>query len=55
MTLNEAINHCREVAENCDNKQCATDHLQLAGWLQELKELRNANEFNCGGNPREIQ
>ena len=46
MTLNEAIMHCQDVAENCDNEQCAADHLQLANWLQELKELRNSNDFS---------
>ena len=40
MKLEEAIQHCKEVAENCDNEQCAADHKQLARWLQELKELK---------------
>ena len=39
MTLTEAINHCREVADrNCG--KCADDHRQLAKWLEELKKLR---------------
>ena len=55
MTLDEAITHAREVAEEqrkecslawvLDNpnniKQCAEEHEQLAEWLEELKELRN--------------
>ena len=54
MTLDEAILHAREVAEeqrkacdlawvwdNPDNiKKCAEEHDQLADWLEELKFLR---------------
>ena len=54
MTLDEAIAHAREVAEeqrkacdlawiwdNPDNiKKCAEEHDQLADWLEELKFLR---------------
>lgn len=44
MTLDEAIVHCEEVADRCDvtdgNIKCAKDHRQLAGWLKELKQLR---------------
>ena len=39
MTLDEAIEHAKEVAGNCDT-QCAKDHYQLALWLEELKNLR---------------
>lgn len=39
MTLDEAIKHCREVADKkCDD--CGKEHLQLAEWLEELKENR---------------
>ena len=38
MTLDEAIQHTREVA--CENHDCAYEHKQLAGWLQELKQRR---------------
>ena len=55
MTLDEAITHAREVAEEqrkecalawvLDNpnniKQCAKEHEQLAEWLEELKKRRN--------------
>ena len=55
MTIDEAIKHCEEVAEryervedsHADEKlkeeclQCAADHWQLAGWLRELKQLRD--------------
>ena len=54
MTLDEAIAHAREVAEeqrkacdlawvwdNPDNiKKCAEEHEQLAKWLEELKSYR---------------
>ena len=54
MTIDEAIAHAREVAEeqrkacdlawiwdNPDNiKKCAEDHKQLAEWLEELKAYR---------------
>lgn len=50
MTLDEAIQHAEEVAEehtnynryggfeSCD--ECAKEHRQLANWLKELKQLR---------------
>ena len=58
MTLDEAIAHAREVAEeqrkacdlawiwdNPDNiKKCAEEHDQLAEWLEELKELRKEKD-----------
>ena len=40
MTLDEAISHCEEVANRCDNRECASEHRQLAEWLRELKERR---------------
>lgn len=56
MTIDEAIKHAEEVAEeqenkfsisgeflgnNADCKKCASEHRQLAEWLKELKYLRN--------------
>lgn len=39
MTLNEAIQHCKDVAASkCD--ECGKEHQQLAEWLQELVNLR---------------
>lgn len=39
MTIDEAINHCKEVAKSkCDS--CGAEHEQLAEWLIELKERR---------------
>ena len=44
MTLDEAIEHAKEVACSCKNKECAEDHRQLAQWLEELREYRKAGE-----------
>jgi len=39
ISLDEAIEHCYEVANRkCDD--CGKEHLQLAKWLEELKESR---------------
>lgn len=56
MTLEEAIKHCEEVAEELEKKarkkndgtmstrikceECASEHRQLAEWLRELKAYR---------------
>lgn len=56
MTLEKAIRHCEEVAEEQEKKarkkndgtmstrikceECAKEHRQLAEWLRELKALR---------------
>ena len=51
MKLDEAIEHCREIANQCEisNKDrisagfidtCAKDHLQLMEWLMELKKYK---------------
>jgi len=44
MTIDEAIKHCYEDAEKekaCEVKNpCASEHLQLAHWLEELKEVK---------------
>ena len=46
MSLDEAIAHCKEVAQrlkaSCDAEDyvCGDEHLQLASWLEELKTLR---------------
>lgn len=43
MTIEEAINHCKEVAKSkCDS--CGAEHEQLAEWLIELKERRESNK-----------
>lgn len=62
LTLEEAIKHCHEKAEeirkaneelptDCklseDLCECADEHEQLAGWLTELKERRDAEAFQA--------
>lgn len=44
MTLDEAIKHCIEVSENCQNEQCGLEHKQLANWLEELRQYREREE-----------
>lgn len=54
MTIDEAIKHCEEVAENQEwlaeqdmgdyscklSRECASEHRQLADWLRELEALK---------------
>lgn len=42
MEINEAIEHAREVAEGCPagDRDCAYQHDELIGWLEELKAYR---------------
>ena len=40
MTIDEAIQHCDEVANACKETECAAEHRQLAEWLRELVRLR---------------
>lgn len=47
MNLEEAILHCQEVSSTCSNKECAKEHEQLAEWLKELKERRDADGTLC--------
>ena len=46
MTLEEAIKHARDTAENrtdlCD--ECRAEHKQLAEWLEQLVKLTEENE-----------
>ena len=44
MNLDEAIKHCNDVINSCDNKGCKLDHKQLKNWLLELKNLRKLKE-----------
>lgn len=44
MTLDQAIKHCYEVAENEPCYTCAEEHLQLAEWLEELKNYRERDK-----------
>ena len=40
MTIQEAIEHCEEVAGEEGCTKCAEQHLQLKDWLEELILLR---------------
>jgi hypothetical protein len=40
LTLDEAIQHSEEKAKELSSCACASEHLQLAQWLKELKELK---------------
>ncbi|MCM1222436.1 MAG: phage N-6-adenine-methyltransferase [Lachnospiraceae bacterium] len=42
MTLEEAIQHCKDVAEKLGCCECAEEHKQLAEWLEELQRYREA-------------
>lgn len=55
MTIDEAIKHCEEVAEENEKNaksinniykksclECASEHRQLAKWLRDLKEYKDA-------------
>ena len=45
MTLDEAIEHAREIAKSkCD--ECGEQHKQLADWLEELKRYREQSKIN---------
>ena len=41
MTLNEAIQHAEEKSKDCD--KCSEEHKQLATWLKELRDFKQAN------------
>ena len=42
--LDEAIKHCKEIG--CSDSECAKEHLQLAQWLTELKNIRELTMDN---------
>lgn len=46
MTLEEAIKHAQDVAENNSGtcEECTQEHKQLAEWLEELRHLREQAE-----------
>ena len=45
MTLDEAIIHCKEIAQG--DCACAEDHRQLANWLEELQKRQLSVCENC--------
>jgi hypothetical protein len=53
MTIDEAIQHCKEQVQEQAKKgcySCAEEHQQLAEWLKELKAYRSSSEIpnTCG-------
>ena len=44
--IKEAIKHCKEVEETCDNKLCAIQHGQLRNWLAELLNIKLRRIFD---------
>lgn len=40
MSIDEAIQHCEEMALCTKNSECGEEHRQLEEWLRELKRLR---------------
>ena len=48
MTLDEAIKHAIYESQNKENCNCANEHFQLAGWLTELKLLKDADKVKDG-------
>ena len=46
MTLDEAIKHAEEVAEEKRCEKCGEEHRQLAEWLKELQQLRETLEID---------
>lgn len=40
LTLDDAIQHCKDVLPLCENDEVRKEHEQLCKWLQELKQLR---------------
>lgn len=43
MTLQEAIEHVKEVSQSACGECCKAEHKKLAEWLQELKERRESS------------
>lgn len=48
MTLDEAIEHAKEVASTRENKECAAEHEQLANWLTDLR-MHRESKLTVGG------
>lgn len=41
MNIDKAIEHAFEVSTTCESASCALEHVQLAFWLKQLKELQS--------------
>lgn len=44
--LDDAIAHAKSVAKRQEGTECGKQHQQLAGWLQELREIKLASTSN---------
>ena len=40
LTLDDAIQHCKDVLPLCETDEVRAEHVQLGKWLKELKDLR---------------
>ena len=40
LTLDDAIQHCKDVLPLCETDEVRAEHVQLGKWLEELKDLR---------------
>lgn len=45
MTLDEAIEHAKQVARTCEDGQCAAEHIQLAEWLRTARGAEAAGRW----------
>ena len=45
MTLDEAIEHAKQVARTCEDDQCAAEHMQLAEWLRQARGSEAAGRW----------
>jgi len=41
LTLDDAIQHCKDVLPLCETDEVRAEHIQLGKWLEELKDLRD--------------
>lgn len=40
LTIDDAIQHCKDVLPLCETDEVRAEHIQLGKWLEELKDLR---------------
>ena len=55
MTLNEAIEHCKEQAEKHGCDACGKEHIQLANWLIELKKLKETQNMTINTDKLDVK
>jgi hypothetical protein len=44
--LENAIQHCKDVQQNCTNEKCSMEHKQLETWLTELMLIKKGELVN---------